>query len=366
MPEAARLTDPTVHTGKLAYGEPTVLIANLPASRLGDPHACPAHGPGVVITASATVFIGCARAARKDDLVGCAGTGTIGIGVPPVIAAPDLVANHWRDFLTTSATDTNQDGAYDTRAFFLRAFSRESKSGGYSWDMGPVDVGVKGLISVLYVKGQGTVRTGDEGSGIDLGPSAEGGVLKLGGEAYVGPEDDWGANPYLAVGLSGDAVHGAAGGDVFVGDDGQRVGFNVVGGFGAELGSAGATKTVTVPLDWAPGVPDGWNVQTKDGLGFSGGSTPGGNVGLWAYWDKSEGRLHAGFALGLDFMAGFSVSKEMSLGMKYKPPVQPGQETSGNGGGSGGGDGAPGTEGTGAGGIPNPIAMGCPTVFIGG
>ncbi|HLV67290.1 MAG TPA: PAAR domain-containing protein [Polyangiaceae bacterium] len=85
MPPAARVTDqhvcpavnppPSPHVGGpiLPAGEPTVLIAGLPAARLGDPAVC--AGPtATIVSGSATVLIGGKPAARMGDSTSHGGT----------------------------------------------------------------------------------------------------------------------------------------------------------------------------------------------------------------------------------------------------------------------------------------------------
>ncbi len=78
MGEAARIGDASNHPGVLAgAGAATVVIAGLPAARLGDPHACafpaPAgpHPSNAISKGSTTVKIGGQWAARKGDLTAC-------------------------------------------------------------------------------------------------------------------------------------------------------------------------------------------------------------------------------------------------------------------------------------------------------
>lgn len=80
MPAAARLTDfhecpmttpglpPIPHVGGpiVGLGEPTVLIAGLPAARVGDMLVC-VGPPDSIVKGSATVMIGGMPAARMGD-----------------------------------------------------------------------------------------------------------------------------------------------------------------------------------------------------------------------------------------------------------------------------------------------------------
>jgi uncharacterized Zn-binding protein involved in type VI secretion len=92
MPAAARVTDPTAHPGAIGGpGATTVLINNLPAARVDDPHICALpplagpHPPNKIVTGSGTVWIEGKFAARQGDLTGCGaailgGSPTVQIG----------------------------------------------------------------------------------------------------------------------------------------------------------------------------------------------------------------------------------------------------------------------------------------------
>ena len=93
MPLAARLTDNHVcpmvtgvvpHVGGpiIGPGEPTVLIAGMPAAKLGDSLVC-VGPPDTIIKGSATVLIGGKPAARMGDTT--AHGGSIMIGAPTVM-----------------------------------------------------------------------------------------------------------------------------------------------------------------------------------------------------------------------------------------------------------------------------------------
>jgi uncharacterized Zn-binding protein involved in type VI secretion len=94
MKPAARITDQhacpaatpggTPHVGGpiLPPGEPTVLIAGLPAARMGDSCVC-AGPPATIITGSGTVLIGGKPAARMGDSTSHGGT--IVSGAPTVL-----------------------------------------------------------------------------------------------------------------------------------------------------------------------------------------------------------------------------------------------------------------------------------------
>lgn len=97
MPPAARLTDfhecpmqtpavpsPIPHVGGpiVGPGMPTVLIAGLPAARLGDTLVC-VGPPDAIVKGSATVMIGGVPAARMGDTT--AHGGSIVLGAPNVM-----------------------------------------------------------------------------------------------------------------------------------------------------------------------------------------------------------------------------------------------------------------------------------------
>lgn len=77
MPNAARILDPSSHSGIVAGpGIPTVLIQNMPTAVVGDMHVCalpvsPPHPPTPFSLGSATVFIGGKPALRVGDMSGC-------------------------------------------------------------------------------------------------------------------------------------------------------------------------------------------------------------------------------------------------------------------------------------------------------
>lgn len=76
-------TGNTPHVGgPVLPGEPTVLIGNLPAARLGDQCVCTGP-PDTIAKGSATVLIGGKPAARMGD--GTAHGGSIVAGCPTVL-----------------------------------------------------------------------------------------------------------------------------------------------------------------------------------------------------------------------------------------------------------------------------------------
>ncbi|MBN2635892.1 MAG: PAAR domain-containing protein [Prolixibacteraceae bacterium] len=93
MPLAARITDmhvcPMVNPGGVPHvggpvilGEPTVLIAGMPAARVGDMAIC-SGPPDSIVKGSSSVFIGGKPAARMGDTT--AHGGSIVAGAPTVM-----------------------------------------------------------------------------------------------------------------------------------------------------------------------------------------------------------------------------------------------------------------------------------------
>jgi uncharacterized Zn-binding protein involved in type VI secretion len=93
MPPAARLADfhtcplssgPVPHVGGpvIGPGQPTVLIAGMPAATVGDVAAC-AGPPDTIVAGSGTVLIGGKPAARMGDST--AHGGVMAAGAPTVI-----------------------------------------------------------------------------------------------------------------------------------------------------------------------------------------------------------------------------------------------------------------------------------------
>ncbi len=357
MPCAARLGDPTAHGGTLVTGFPTVLIGGMPSARMGDMHVCPMltgvvpHVGGPVTLASMTVIIGGAFAARQGDLTMCMGAGTPGVGVPGVVGPATPIttnprgltidqldgANPSRElYADGELTDSDGDGTRDTvrgetgvhRVREQRAdpnhdniFNwRASEDGGYA---------------------RGSARASEGGPGdFGLQAGAEAGVYKESFEVSVGPAGDEGRNPYLAIGYEYDIGHAEARGDLLLGDDGRRVGVGAVGKAGAEAAGGKVTARVTTPSIF------GINLQARGEAGGTVLATPGGGLGGWVYWDRQESRFHIGALGELAALVGVELNLDISIGAAYAPPA----------GGPGAGGGA----------LPDPIAMGCPTVMIGG
>ena len=89
---ACTITSQTAHGGVVTVGFPTVLIGNMPASRIGDLHVCPmATGPvphvgGPFILGSPTVLVGNMPQSRVTDQLTCVGPPDVAIkGCPTVL-----------------------------------------------------------------------------------------------------------------------------------------------------------------------------------------------------------------------------------------------------------------------------------------
>ncbi|MBL9106238.1 MAG: PAAR domain-containing protein [Myxococcales bacterium] len=81
MPQAARITDTTLHKGAVLTGSSDVMIGGKPAARLSDGHVCPLHPPGGPIAqGSSTVLINNLPAARVGDKVMCVVDATPPVG----------------------------------------------------------------------------------------------------------------------------------------------------------------------------------------------------------------------------------------------------------------------------------------------
>src|SRR5580704_8822754 len=89
---AARIGDPTAHGGVVGIGCPTVIIGNMPASRIGDMHACPMvtvvvpHVGGPFVLGSFTVLTGFSPQSRVGDALICVGPpDVLAMGCPTVM-----------------------------------------------------------------------------------------------------------------------------------------------------------------------------------------------------------------------------------------------------------------------------------------
>lgn len=373
MNEAARITDPTVHTGTIARGATNTFIGGLAAARRGDPHVCPAHVGGVITEGSSTVFIEGAQASRKGHLVGCSAVGTPGAGCPaalgpagglaPMQASTDCLYNQYSDtniparaaFAEARLLDTNGDGLYDSAS--ANAQLVRMRNEGFR-DVGPVEVGARHNLDAFYAGGRASflpgpaINTGDPNNpvastGGAIGGAAEIGAYREGASLLIGPAGDQGRNPYLELGAEGRLFHAEAEGELLAGDDGRRVGLIGRGKAAAEVAGGDLSGRRSIPL------PFGLTLDSRVKGGAAAGVSAG--AGLWAFWDRQTSRFHLG-ALG-ELVLGLEI--DISIGRAYRADTTPDPNR------PPGADGAART-GTGSGGVPNAIKEGCPTVFIGG
>src|SRR6201995_3304821 len=76
---AATITSQTAHGGLVTVGFPTVLINNMPASRIGDLHVCPMvtgivpHVGGPFVLGAFNVLVGYVPQSRVTDMLVCVG-----------------------------------------------------------------------------------------------------------------------------------------------------------------------------------------------------------------------------------------------------------------------------------------------------
>jgi uncharacterized Zn-binding protein involved in type VI secretion len=89
---AARISDQSAHGGVVTVGCPTVLINNLPASRIGDMHTCPMvtgivpHVGGPFVLGAFTVLVGGVPQSRVMDMLICVGPpDMLAMGSPNVL-----------------------------------------------------------------------------------------------------------------------------------------------------------------------------------------------------------------------------------------------------------------------------------------
>ncbi|PCC68143.1 Zn-binding Pro-Ala-Ala-Arg (PAAR) domain-containing protein, incolved in TypeVI secretion [Nannocystis exedens] len=369
MHEAARTTDPTVHVGTIAQGASHTFIGGLPAARRGDPHVCPAHVGGVIVEGSSTVFIEGAQAARKGHLCGCNAAGRAGAGCPAALgpaggAAPlqvstDGLFNQCADnnipargpYAEARLLDSDGDGVRDTAS--ADAALLRMRNQGFR-DVGGVELGARHELDAFSVSGRASYSRGDRlfGAGNPYNAGSVSGkasatTFRQGGSLLFGPAGDNGRNPMLELGGEYRFFHAEAEGDALLGDDGRRVGFRLMGKAGAEVvgGDVSGRRSIAIPLI-------GWTIDARVKGGAAAGLSGGG--GLWAFFDRQTERFHIG-ALG-ELVLGLDI--DISIGRPYREdPPDPNQPP--------GADGRPVT-GSGSGGVPNAIAEGCPTVFIGG
>lgn len=372
------------HGGFIVYGEPTVWIGGQPAARKGDPIVCPMfdgpkpHVGGVITMGSATVLIGGMPAARMGDLTGCTTVGIPGIAIPvlgPPLPAPPALPTEAPALKASTdgkfheqtdkakgggtamhaegqITDSDKDGTYDTVEGTAEGARIRNTAYG---NLGPIEGGLTNSMDILYATGKASAHTGVAGGSVS--GTAEAGMMKWNVGGSVAPANSNGRNPYAAVNAEANMFHAKAEGDALYGHDGSRTGLALKGEAGAEVLQGEISGTATTPSIF------GYNLQGKAKVGASAGSAAIGG-GVWLYYDHNTGRLNAGISGKLAAFVGLEGDVEFSAGREFQDPDAPPPPTPPTMN--------PGTidfitiPGFGAGGIPGMVALGCPTVLIGG
>jgi uncharacterized Zn-binding protein involved in type VI secretion len=388
--QSARITDPTVHLAVVATGSPDTFVGMLPAARLGDGTACPLHVVGRISKASTTVFINGVGAARQADQIACtvpptpmpggpatgggapAGNG----GGPAVGTKPAEPGDPGGPPMGVSAVGKEgykyTDGQHYEKtlyADFQRLDSNYDKqTDGFKVGAGMASIqgrndnatggGARGQMDVMSANAtvsharENTWYGGQGGTVIDGKASME----SMSGSVYKGPAGDNGYNPYVEGGAGLDIFAASAHGESLIGSDGRRVGLYGKAGAGASAVTGSAKTRFGIPL-WGDKTID-IKVGAAGDLGAVGAGAGGG-----AYYDKVEGRFHVLANFAVKVLAGLGLDIDISVGKKFQssyPPQQPNgpsnqapTSTSASGSSPGGGG-------------PDMIALGCPTVYIGG
>jgi uncharacterized Zn-binding protein involved in type VI secretion len=383
---AARLTETSVHGGKIVSGSSNVIVCNKPVARQGDGHVCPipGHTPGRVVGCSRTVIINKRGAARMGDFIGCASPPS------PPAPGPNPAAHEYK---ATPADDASKgmqpEGAPDVvhkkaaehkvqnddshqKALYADAkfsdFDKDGKRDTMQAGIGMVNLagrtqqkdghfGVSGQAQVLTA---GVETRGHVGKGVGGFAGAKAVGTEAGGSVFVGPKGDNGKNPYAEVGAKGTLGVAEANADGFIGDDGRRVGIGGGAKAGASVLEGEVRGRTSIPIPFTD-----WTIDTRGAA--SGGlvSSPGGEVRGALFYDKQEKRAHFSGGLAGQFLGKLGITWDFSIGKRYEqdapppqkaapPPKQPPPKPLGGG--------AAATPSPG----PNAVALGCMSVFIGG
>jgi type VI secretion system secreted protein VgrG len=113
--------------------------------------------------------------------------------------------------------------------------------------------------------------------------------------------------------LEGKEFYAEAKGQALLGDDGRYIGAALGGK--AEAAAVGGTagSEVTIPIGWLPGVPDDWTLSAKgEASGALGVAKAEG--GAYGYYDRADGRAHAGTFAGIGLGVGGAVLGDVSVG----------------------------------------------------
>ena len=338
MPLAARLGDLTAHGGRLAYGEPTVLIGGKPAARLGDPHICPmtaptAHLGGMVISASPTVLINKSLAARVGDGCVCFCTGTLGVGLAPVVGpgAPpkrattdaqgrmadeiDRVEPVSGPHAEAELTDSDQDGTRDTAR--ARARGRRERTEDCV-DLGPLpfrhfgppgasELCARQETEVGNAEAEAKASAGDGGFGVRA--RAEVTSVEHEKKLSVGPSGDKNANPDLAVGVKGKGPSAEVDASLLLINDGSEIGVGACAIAEASLATGEVNGEVEVFSIF------GYSLRVKAHAAGDLGDVGGGACGSIRYNVQTDrfhwsGMVDVGSLLGFEFGFDVSVGKD--------------------------------------------------------
>ncbi len=330
---AARVTDVAGHGGAIILGSFSVFICGMPAARLGDPLVCPAadgpkpHIMGNITSASATVKIDGAFAARMGDTTGCGIAGMSGKGMPPVKTSSGKGAalGDGDVGLGTYEYETQETDSHASAQGEVNIAKAEGETSLF-------DGAVKVKGSQKFGTAKGNAAGGmDQGMGGSAGAEAStattsveignsDGSQKLGGKA-TGPNAE-------------------ANADLLLGSDGKRTGVAFGGKAGAAVAGAEGSYSYTIPVPFTDST-----VNLKGSVGGTAGSI-GGGAGAGLYHDSADDRYHGTFMLDIEVLLGVALNIDASVGSSTPPP----------------GAGIP---GVGVPSVPGTIASGAPTVNIG-
>lgn len=329
---AARVGDPAGHGGViLPPCAPKVLIGGMPAARMGDKIACPGfdgpkpHVMGNITTASKTVMIYGAYAARQTDLTGCGIAGISGMGMPPTTGPP---------------------GSFDKQGAL-----KGDKDAGIGWGQhsgydNPDGMQNAGKVSGIHLAGNQDLQGGGSVStsvdGITGGGEYHSGQGAAGASAQVSgvtAQAKYTSGQGSGIGAQGGILNAGAGIDVLEGTDGRRTGVALGVAAQASVAEAQADGVVAVPIPYTD-----YSINLGGTLGASAGSV-GGAAALGAYHDNVDDRVHFMGLLDIEAILGAKIGFDISFGKRK---------------GSSGG-----TPGIGIPMTPGTIIMGCQTVLIG-
>jgi uncharacterized Zn-binding protein involved in type VI secretion len=379
---AARALDPTLHGGFVAFGEPTVLIGGLPAARVSDPHVCSLNPPllphvgGWVAGGSLTVLIGGQGAARQGDLCACC---VAPVSLPSAPAAspasgetPDAPERERGSvelgYSDRKDLDLNGDGVAETHKREAAGVQSEQHDELFGF------IRHESIKKALYHETEYTTKQLD-GTDHELivGGKQEGGALKQ-TDTYVIGDD---ANPFIEVEKKHKVLSAEASAvEPLIGTDGRRY------GFGAEVGSKGsvvshalkvesdvAVMPLLTPIALAARKYAGLNADMMGSASISGGSA-GIVGGGWLYYEEGRinwslkgkvGILGVGVSFEIGATAGVMNDRSLLDYFREEPStidpalveelVERAKATLA-------------TQLLAL--VPNSIAMGCPTVMIGG